>query len=260
MTEKENDPLYQLPSTPKLRTLTEDRKRAVDLIALKSWVEKFNSEKGKDPTRAEIWAFIQALNERHTISTETDLISLIEEEKEIREIAEDMCKVQGIPFHHIHIMLAPNPSSSFRVQGGTPSEIILGIRKKSPGFRSKLADAIRLAGKLYRSSSLIPMSKIKEYRDETKKLKTLPDDARDFFPLLDPSRIKVVEYRLLKIIDQKTNEEVDVIEEINTGMLKHYLNDRIAMRGRMQLSRNMLANGTFVPDNDDNEEDEDGNA
>lgn len=258
MIDKENDPLYALPSTPKLRTLSEDRKRATDMIALKSWVERFNLKENRDPTRAEIWAFIQALNERHTISSETDLISLIEEEKEIREIVKDMCDVQGIPPHHIHIMLAPNPSSSFRVQGGTPSEIIFGLRKKSPGFRSKLADAVRLAGKLYRPSSLIPMSKVKEYRDETKKLKTLPDDAKDFFPLLDPSRIKVVEYRLLKVVDQKSGQEVDVIEEINTGMLKHYINDRIAMRGRMELSRNMLANGSFVPDSDD-EDDEDGN-
>lgn len=237
------------------RVLSDERRAAVNMIAIRKWVLDYNTRHGKDPSRADIFIFIQALNERAIININTDLAELNEEELEIREIALDMCKVQNCNPDWIRIMLTPNPSWSFRVQGGTPSEIYIGIRRKTPGFKLILAEAIRRAKKLYKPSSLIPMSKVLEYRHETRKIRKLSEDT-EHYPLPDISRLRVREYRTLEVFDTKTGESAKVTQEISLSQFKHYLNDRQAHEGKLVLAKQMLAKGLieFTHDEDDDTE------
>lgn len=224
------------------RILTEEQKNAYDMIAIRKWAVDYTYKHKRDPTRAEIFTFIQSLHERAIVNINTDLADLHEEENEIREMARDICIVQRVPFDHIRIILAPNPSWTFRVQGGTPSEIILGIRRKTQGFKMILAEGIRKAGKLYRPSMLIPMSKVLEYRHETKKY-TRKDENTEHYPLPDVFRLRVKEIRTLEVWDTKTNEHVRIEKEESTTGFQHHLNDRLAHEGRLVLARQMLAKG-----------------
>lgn len=225
------------------------------MIALRKWANDFLEKNKRDPTSGEVWGFIQILQERAWIDTSTDLASLEEEEREIREMADDMCAAMNFPSSRVKIFLTPNPSWTFRVQGGTPSEIYLGIRIKTRGFRSILANALSQANKLYRSSSLVPMSKVREYRHDTKRLRVLHEDS-DHYKLIDPSRIKIVEHRTFTCIDQKTGELVTVSQEVNVGQFRHYVNDRLAHEGRLYLSRKLMAMGKLVNEEEELDEDE----
>jgi hypothetical protein len=244
------------PISNPISTTREEKKNAHDMIALRKWVMNYNlTHSGKDPSRAELWQFIQALQERAWINPESDIGEIIEEEKEIREIAKDMCKVQGINPNHIHILLTPNPNWTFRVQGGTPSEIYLGIRLKSQSFKIILAEAIKRAGRMYRPSALIPMSKVIEYKHETKKIRKLHEDS-EHYKLVDVSRIKIVEHKVFTVIDKKTGELITVSREMSNGDFRHYNNDRLAHEGRLVMSRLLLTKGLI--NNDDEEDDDNG--
>lgn len=237
------------------RVLSQEQKHAYDMIALRKWVDDFSRKNKRDPTTKEVMSFLLVLHERAIVNTHTDLAELQDEEIKIREIAKDICHAQGVREDCIRIILAPNPSWSYRVQGGTPSELILGIRLKSPSFKIILADAIRKAAKVYRPSMLQPMGKVLEYRHEVKKIVKMHEDT-EHYPLPDVSRIKVREYRVLEVYDSKTNESIKIDEQINHGMFSHYINDRLAHNGRLILARQMLSKGLLeLSKSDDDEND-----
>lgn len=236
----------------------EDKERSQQYLAFMVWFEHFKHSHGRDPNRWEMRDFITQLNERSWTSLKSPeaLVSLLDEETKIRELARRICDNEMLDFDKFVIYLLPSEGGKTLIQGASPSIVEIGFRISDPDFKTHLRQIIRYAVQLYRPSKLIRRSKLYEYKRDIKRLHRW--DGVEAFPLVPEHRLRVEEYRMVRVFDQLTGESVIRTEKAAEGMFHHYkssVHDRLVMDGKIDISRKLIAKGLLKEEEDEVEND-----
>ena len=233
----------------------EEKEKAHQWLAINAWYDKYIKSHGREPNAWELKKFVQQLQERSwTILKENPdaLVSLLQEEAEIRDIATAIAVKEAIDPSTFILYLLPSEGGKTIIQGATPTEIKLGFRKDSEDFKNHLRRVIVYASKLYRPSKLIKRSKLYEYKRDIKRLRLW--DGVEYFPLVDESRLRVEEYRMIRVFDVITGTQSLRSEKCAEGMFSHYKStvyDRLVMDGKIDISRQLIAKGLLNEEDDE---------